>query len=223
MCGLATLDAAQQMRQFWNDLRSKKKPQKEFTWRLFYDIIVQWRQISEPNDPVVWIDLLTREQFEEGFGSHTPMISGQTNVIRYSPMFEKSYPIMKKLISQTGISKEKQEQFQSVTTLAEGYEIIQRDFWVCTPCESVSQAGKIYEGTRLTMQVSFLKKSGKIMFFLFILFSLFLLMVMSLVLELLVLLLDGKNILMNWNLFLMNLRKKLLKIHLIGMRFLNGF
>ena len=36
----------------------------------------QWRQISEPNDPVWWVDLLTPEQFSAGFGSQTSMFSG---------------------------------------------------------------------------------------------------------------------------------------------------
>ena len=47
-----------------------------FGWRDMYDTITKWRQISEPNDPVWWVDLLSPEQFREGFGSHTPMITG---------------------------------------------------------------------------------------------------------------------------------------------------
>jgi hypothetical protein len=43
----------------------------------------RWRQLSEPNDQVVWVDLLTRREFEAGFGSHTPMYSGQTKCVRY--------------------------------------------------------------------------------------------------------------------------------------------
>ena len=34
-------------------------------------------QISEPNDPVFWIDLLAPEAFAEGFGLQTPMVTGQ--------------------------------------------------------------------------------------------------------------------------------------------------
>ena len=37
----------------------------EFGWRDFMDICVKWRQISEPNDPVFWIDLLAPEAFAE--------------------------------------------------------------------------------------------------------------------------------------------------------------
>jgi hypothetical protein len=63
------------------------KHDHKFGWRDMYDISVRWRQISEPNDPVWWVDQLTPEQFSEGFGSHTPIITGQCNVVRYGPMF----------------------------------------------------------------------------------------------------------------------------------------
>jgi hypothetical protein len=44
------------------------------------------------------VDLLSAEQFAEGFGSHTPMITGQTHVVRYYPMFARAFAIMKELI-----------------------------------------------------------------------------------------------------------------------------
>ena len=153
MCGLAVIDVAQQLKSYWQYRKTQEGSPVEFTWRKFYDIIVKWRQYSEPNDPVVWVDMLTPEQFNEGFGSHTPMVTGQTDVVRYFPMFQKSFPIMKQLISQTGISVAKQAEFQEAQTLEEAFSILGRDFWVCTPCESIAFPGKVYEGTRLTLQV----------------------------------------------------------------------
>lgn len=32
---------------------------------------------------VLWVDRLTPEEFSNGFGSHTPMFSGQTKCVRY--------------------------------------------------------------------------------------------------------------------------------------------
>lgn len=37
----------------------------------------------------MWVDLLTRKEFENGFGSHTPMFSGQTKTVRYYMNFER--------------------------------------------------------------------------------------------------------------------------------------
>jgi hypothetical protein len=55
------------------------------TARDVYDAAVRWRQMSEPFDPVFYIDGLTRTAFEEGFGLQTPMVSGQNLVVRYYP------------------------------------------------------------------------------------------------------------------------------------------
>ena len=55
------------------------------------------RQVSEPNDPVCWVDKLTPREFEAGFGSHTPMMSGQTKVVRYYPNFDKAFNCLKQL------------------------------------------------------------------------------------------------------------------------------
>jgi len=61
----------------------------KFSWRDFFDIAVRWRQLSEPNDPVWWIDGMTLESFCDGFGLQTPMVSGQLKCIRYHSYFEK--------------------------------------------------------------------------------------------------------------------------------------
>lgn len=124
------------------------KTPHDFGWRDLYDILIKWRQysevricdcddvthsyfddlslkfltISQPNDPVWWVDLLSPEQFEEGFGSHTPMITGQTNVIRYYPMFKRAFPIMKSLIPEQ--CKITEEMRSGITG--------KLDFFICT-------------------------------------------------------------------------------------------
>lgn len=49
-------------------------------YRDLFDVAVRWRQLSEPNDPVWWIDRLTESAFREGFGLQTPMVNGQLKV-----------------------------------------------------------------------------------------------------------------------------------------------
>jgi len=125
----------------------------EFGWRDLYDVLIKWRQYSEPNDPVWWVDLLSPEQFLEGFGSHTPMITGQTYVVRYYPMFHRAFGIMKNLLREQGnLAAEMCSQAQDAKDCKEMYDIMRRDFWVVTPCYSTAKPGKILEGTRLTLQ-----------------------------------------------------------------------
>lgn len=98
MVGFSVIQMAQTVRRHWDAVRSGSKfcvnpkgcsknwtAEHPFSYRDFMDIAVKWRQISEPNDPVFWIDLLAPEAFAEGFGLQTPMVTGQMNVTRYYP------------------------------------------------------------------------------------------------------------------------------------------
>ena len=64
-------------------------------WRLLMDIAVRWRQLSEPQDPVWWIDGMPLKAFEEGFGLQTPLVNGQLKTVRYYPYFDKAFHRMK--------------------------------------------------------------------------------------------------------------------------------
>jgi hypothetical protein len=81
MCGFAVLEMSQKLKIFWKNnslilngnCSSLQNFEHVFGYRDLMDIAVKWRQISEPNDPVFWIDLLTKEAYEEGFGLQTPV------------------------------------------------------------------------------------------------------------------------------------------------------
>jgi hypothetical protein len=47
---------------------------------------------------VVWVDLLTPREFEAGFGSHTPMYSGQTKCVRYFMNFNRAMELAKECL-----------------------------------------------------------------------------------------------------------------------------
>jgi hypothetical protein len=167
MAGLAVLEMAQALRRHWtasehtstpplsveDGRASAGQPAHAFSWRDLFDIAVRWRQVSEPNDPVWWVDLLSPEQFREGFGSHTPMITGQARVVRYYPMFERSFALMKSLMpAQLTLPDSLLEPVRSAASCSDLHKLIRRDFWVVTPCRSVSRPGHTLEGTRLTLQ-----------------------------------------------------------------------
>ncbi len=100
MFGLASLELAQLVRRHWDSLKAggagamvpdagSSKPaagggagEHPVGYRDLFDVAVRWRQLSEPNDPVWWIDRLTPSAFQEGFGLQTPMVNGQLKVTR---------------------------------------------------------------------------------------------------------------------------------------------
>ncbi|KAL7714763.1 Tetratricopeptide repeat protein [Entamoeba marina] len=122
-------------------------------WRDIMELIVKWRQISEPNDPVFWIDRLTHEQFEEGFGSHTPMYIGQTRVVRYYCQYQRAFNVVKKLLpDQVNIKQEWVEKIKEAKDLQDILDVLKSDFHVITPCRSDNFEGVVYEGTRLMIE-----------------------------------------------------------------------
>jgi len=141
-------------------------------WRDLYDIAVRWRRISEPNDPVWWIDGFPKKSFGAGFGLQTSILNGHLKVTRYYPYFPKALQVlkdgMKKDVFLVETSGERQRQasrdgrrvklgehqmdrVDAASTLKEVYAILGSDFWIETPCFSSLGAGVIREGTRLTL------------------------------------------------------------------------
>lgn len=50
------------------------------------------------------MDLLTKQEFEAGFGSHTPIFSGQTKCVRYYMNFERALELHKQCLLQDGFA-----------------------------------------------------------------------------------------------------------------------
>ena len=58
MAGLAAIQVAQHVAASWQN--TSDTPESIGTsWRQAFSMIVRWRQLSEPCDPVVWVDALT--------------------------------------------------------------------------------------------------------------------------------------------------------------------
>lgn len=134
-----------------------------FGWRDAMDIVVKWRQLAEPNDQVIWVDLLTRREFEQGFGSHTPMFTGQTKTVRYYMNFHRAQQLQKEVLLKEGHafdasnapipcnSPEQMEAIKAASTAEDMYQVIRNDSWVVVPIHSVSRPSHSMEGTRLTL------------------------------------------------------------------------
>jgi hypothetical protein len=172
--GLVMIDLAQTARRYWAAVRAGKpfafstqssstqngKPHP-FGWRDFMDISVRWRQYSEPNDPVFWIDLLAPEAFAEGFGLQTPMVTGQMNVVRYFPYCAKAIDLLKQLVPTQGVCdvrdrtfflpSDRLERLASVKTCDELFQVIGQGFYLETPCASIGIPGTSFSGTRITL------------------------------------------------------------------------
>ncbi|XP_045812223.1 suppressor of RPS4-RLD 1 [Trifolium pratense] len=139
-----------------------KLSSRHMSWKDIYSIAVRWRQISEPCDPVVWVNKLS-EEFNSGFGSHTPMILGQAKVVRYFPNYERTLDIAKTVMKERTyvhgktdqiihLSKDgKLEEIMHAKSCSDLYNVVGEDFWSATWCNSTAFEEKQLEGTRITL------------------------------------------------------------------------
>ncbi|XP_061351820.1 suppressor of RPS4-RLD 1-like isoform X3 [Gastrolobium bilobum] len=139
-----------------------KSSSRTMPWHNVYSLAVRWRQISEPCDPVVWVNKLS-EEFNTGFGSHTPMILGQAKVVRYFPNYERTLNIAKTVMKERPIvhsktdeiihlSKDgKLEKIMHAKSCSDLYRVVGEEFWLATWCNSIAFEGKQLEGTRITL------------------------------------------------------------------------
>ncbi|KAL5706914.1 Suppressor of RPS4-RLD 1 [Ranunculus cassubicifolius] len=133
------------------------------SWRDVYALAVKWRQISEPCDPVVWVNKLS-EEFNAGFGSHTPLIIGQGKVVRYFPNYQRVLNVAKTFIQEMKYVNNTSDNFIDLTkdgkvqsmlqanSCSDLYNVVGEDFWLATWCNSAAFEGKRLEGTRITLQ-----------------------------------------------------------------------
>lgn len=131
-------------------------------WRDAMELLVKWRQVAEPNDQVLWVDLLTEREFSSGFGSHTPMFTGQTKCVRYYMNFDRALSVAKQVALAQGrvydaenkaveVTGDKAVALAQATTAEEFWSAVGVDSWVVVPVQSTTRNGHSMEGTRLTV------------------------------------------------------------------------
>ncbi|KAL5199015.1 hypothetical protein ABZP36_002527 [Zizania latifolia] len=135
------------------------------SWHDVYNIAVKWRKFSEPCDPVIWINKLS-EEFNSGFGSHTPMLLGQAKIIRYYPYYQRVLEAAKnimldlKYFNDAGdravflTDIEKMKKIEVVLSCSDLYHIVGEAYWVwiSTRCDSIVFQGRRLEWTGITTQ-----------------------------------------------------------------------
>ncbi|KAI9113425.1 hypothetical protein K1719_015352 [Acacia pycnantha] len=135
---------------------------RSMSWQDVYSLAVRWRQISEPCDPVVWVNKLS-EEFSSGFGSHSPLVVGQAKVVRYFPLYKRTLNVAKTVMKERSfvysktdeiihLSKDgKLEDIMHAKSCSDLHRVVGEDFWLATWCNSAAFEGKQLEGTRITI------------------------------------------------------------------------
>ncbi|KAL3646360.1 hypothetical protein CASFOL_011540 [Castilleja foliolosa] len=131
-------------------------------WNGVYSVAVKWRQISEPCDAVVWINKLS-EEYNSGFGSLTPLITGQAKVVRYFPNSQRTLNVAKAVINNNKYVHGKKgniinlrengklQEVMNAESCSDLYRAVGEDFWLATWSNSMTIEGKLLEGTRISL------------------------------------------------------------------------
>ena len=68
---------------------------------------------------VIWVDLLTEEEFTAGFGSHTPIFTGQTKCVRYFMNFERALALQREVLAEVTLRSLSAARKGTLSTLEE--------------------------------------------------------------------------------------------------------
>ncbi|XP_075452694.1 tetratricopeptide repeat protein 13 isoform X3 [Ascaphus truei] len=88
--GLAAIEVMQAVHRTWTNSKVRINGKTRLMqWRDMFDIAVKWRRISDPDQPVLWLDQMPAQSLSRGFNNHINLIRGQVINMRYLDYFEK--------------------------------------------------------------------------------------------------------------------------------------
>ncbi|XP_022097925.1 tetratricopeptide repeat protein 13-like isoform X2 [Acanthaster planci] len=166
--GLASIEVAQTMRIVWDKASSNRvyrnSQGKRFGWRDMFDIAVKWRRLVDPDQPVLWIDMMPASSVEAGFNNHMNLLRGQVFNIRFSKYFNVIFNLTKKMVLQRNLiisqSSRAESKFQAalekVSNCEELLKLVKKQkmgdglmpgFMVSTKIPSYKEKGHKLEGS----------------------------------------------------------------------------
>nr|XP_033791562.1 tetratricopeptide repeat protein 13 isoform X2 [Geotrypetes seraphini] len=172
--GLAALEIMQAVHRTWTNSKIRMNGKTRLMqWRDMFDIAVKWRRISDPDQPVLWLDQMPVQSLSRGFNNHINLIRGQVVNVRYLKYFEKILHFVKeRILVYQGANNPKgllevKEALTKVKKIEDLLPIMKfnsktRDgFTVTTKVPSLKDKGKEYEGFTVTVTGD---KVGNILF-----------------------------------------------------------
>ncbi|CAI5935324.1 unnamed protein product, partial [Closterium sp. NIES-64] len=133
-------------------------------WRDLYFIAVRWLLLSEPCDPIVWVDQLTQEEFEKGFGAVTAMVQGHSKNLRYYANYDRAFALIRDEMLEQGaveigdltqkyeIPVEMDAEVEAAETPEELWNVVGQNFLITVPCFSTAQPDYMLNGTTLAVR-----------------------------------------------------------------------
>ncbi|XP_033125868.1 tetratricopeptide repeat protein 13-like [Anneissia japonica] len=113
--GLAAIDVAQHVKQFWKMPRTFKNIYgKRFMWRDLFDVAIKWRSVVDPDQPILWLDMMPHPSFQAGYNTHMNLQRGQVFNMRFAKYFDVIFNLTKKMVVQHGLGKPEEKLISAI-------------------------------------------------------------------------------------------------------------
>uniref|UniRef100_S4RA24 Tetratricopeptide repeat domain 13 n=1 Tax=Petromyzon marinus TaxID=7757 RepID=S4RA24_PETMA len=99
--GMAALEVMQTLQHVWRNGKVRVAGKsRRLTWRDLFDVAVKWRRMVDPDQPVLWLDLMPARGLKSGFNSHINLVRGHVSNLRYATYFDRMLTSVKEKLLQ---------------------------------------------------------------------------------------------------------------------------
>lgn len=96
--GLAAVHIAQHVQAKWRNLKTGKTGERPFTWKELFSIALQYRQLVDPDQPVMWVSSLPDYHTSEGHRADITFVRGSVTNVRVSQYFDLAFKLARSMV-----------------------------------------------------------------------------------------------------------------------------
>ncbi|KAL3874145.1 hypothetical protein ACJMK2_037196 [Sinanodonta woodiana] len=108
--GLSAIHIAQLYESRWKGLRQNKPFDKTLNWKDMFEIAVQYRRMVDPEQPVLWLDLMPDHNTNDGYKTEINFMRGPVQNIKTIPYFDLVFKMVKTMLQHYSSSDDKVHQ-----------------------------------------------------------------------------------------------------------------
>ncbi|CAI7847787.1 unnamed protein product [Closterium sp. NIES-54] len=134
------------------------------SWRQLFQVMVPWRQLSDPTEPPLWKAMFKNQRFQGNFQSFTPIHTWKQLSAKYNAIYDRAVEVTRKglLEGQEALDEDgnvipvPRDTYGPKIEAAKGHEglyhAIGRDFYLRLPLHSMANPGMVLHGTEFKLE-----------------------------------------------------------------------
>ncbi|CAI5985627.1 unnamed protein product [Closterium sp. NIES-65] len=134
------------------------------SWRQLFQVMVPWRQLSDPTEPPLWKAMFKNQRFQGNFQSFTPIHTWKQLSAKYNAIYDRAVEVTRRglLEGQQALDEDgnvipvPRDVYGPKIEAAKGHEglyhAIGRDFYLRLPLHSMAKPGTVLHGTEFKLE-----------------------------------------------------------------------